>query len=187
MTLRRRLPQEYVDYLICRFIYAAGQVKGRIRMQKAAFLLGTAGLPLFQDFFFHLRGPYSPALANTLGELVDSALLHEQREELGPEVVRYNYQLTEVGAAVLKDFEAHPSVRQAVDLGDHFQPQFVKFVGFEVRRLELSSSLLYWRGLDYDWDEAAAMTANLKGTNLGSTEMQEARRLAEDIASDSMS
>ena len=176
------MPREYADYLLCRFIRAADRVEGRIRMQKATFLLAPAGLRLFQDYFFHLRGPYSPALANTMGELVDQGLLKEDREELSPEFFRYDYQLSPLGGEVIDAFESHPLAVEAKELGDAHEARFVDLARRDVRQLELASSLLYWRDLGYDWDETLAMTAAAKRATARSPEMLEARALAEELA-----
>jgi len=181
MARLRRVPQEHLEYLLCRFIRAAGQVQGRIRMQKVTFLLGAQGLPLFTDYFYHLRGPYSPALANTLGRLVDQGLIDEERVDVAPDMVRYDYRLSGHGAQVLEGFEPHPLVRGAVALGKDYEPRFLELVRRSVRELELAATVIYWTQLGYDLEEATQMTADLKSTTRDAAELKAALTIAREV------
>jgi len=178
MATLRRVPPEYVDYLLCRFIRAAGEVSGRIRMQKVAFLLGVGGAPLFQDYFYHLRGPYSPALANAVGRLVDQGLIDERAEELRPDVLQYRYKITQRGEECLQRFEAHPSVEDGVGLGNSYEPRFKELVRRNARELELAATVAYWKEQGYDWDKAIDITADLKRERKDSTALTNAALLA---------
>jgi len=188
MAKVRRVPQEYVEYLLCRFIREAGEVQGRIRMHKAVFLLGAQGLPLFTDFFFHLRGPYSLALARALDRLVDQELIDEEAEQVGsdPEMVRYRYRLSSQGDKVLSRFESppwssHPMVGGAVSLGNNYAPRFLKLVELKVRDLELAAAVTYWNQQGYSWEEATHITADLKRCSPEGQELAGAVRFAKGI------
>lgn len=181
MATLRRVPQEHLQYLLCRFIRAAGEVQGRIRMQKVTFLLGAQGRPLFTDYFYHLRGPYSRALANTLGGLVHQGLIDEERVDVAPDMVRYDYRLSDHGAQVLEGFESHPLVRGAVALGKDCEPHFLELVRRSVRELELAATVIYWTRLGYDLEEATQMTADLKGTTRDAGELKAALTIAREV------
>lgn len=173
--------QEFADYLLCRFVRAAGEVGGRMRMQKAVFLLGAQETPMFVDYFFHLRGPYSPALAGTLGYLVNQGLVTEQAEELAPDILQYSYRLTADGKEVLRKFEAHPSVRHAVALGKRYEQRFVSLVQRDVRELELAATVVYWRRLGYGHEHAVRITAQLKGAKPACPEFRKAMKIVHEV------
>jgi len=185
MSALRRIPQEYVEYLLCRFVREAEEVQGRIRMQKVVFLVGEGDCPLFNDYFYHLRGPYSPALARTLGRLVDNGLLDEQTEDLGAERVQYHYKLSDRGGQVLERFERHQFLRGAVDLGNRYVPRFLGLASHRVRELELAATLAYWKKQGYSWKEAADITAELKAATQGSDELVSAKQLATEACAGS--
>ncbi len=183
MATLATLPDQFVEYLLCRLIRAAGGVPGRIRMQKALYLLGAQGRPLFSDFFIHRRGPYSPALANTLALLVQEDLLKEKPEQLtaDPDVVQYRYSLSHTGEKALKSFEAMPGVRQWEKLGMKYERMFVQLANRNVRELELAATVLYWTRNGYTWDEAVKITADLKASKPSSPEFQCALDVARKV------
>lgn len=164
MVTLPNLPEQSVEYLLCRFLRAAGEVRGRIRMQKAVYLLGARRRPLFGDFFFHLRGPYSPALSNTLALLAKEGLVAETAEQLSadPDVVQYRYQLSDIGRRAVEQFETQPAASELLELGDEYEPVFVRLVKHTVRELELAASMLYWLLNGYNADDALKITADLK-------------------------
>ena len=180
MPALERLPQQYIEYLLCRFIRDAGEVQGRIRVQKAVFLVGAEKVPLFTDFFYHLRGPYSPGLARALGRLVDQGLIDERPEPIGPdpETVQYRYRLSEDGGKVLEWFGSRPVVHGAVQLGDDCTPAFVRLVARKVPELELAATLVYWKQQGYEWDQAVEITADLKKSARESAQFNNALALA---------
>lgn len=180
MATPRTEQEEHVEYLLCRFIRAAGEVKGRIRMQKTVFLLGAEGLALFRDYFYHLRGPYSPALANTLGRLADHGLVDETPERIADDMVQYRYRLSERGAQVLDRFESHPLGHGAATLGNQYEERFSELAQRAARELELAATVVYWRQFGYSLRQAASITADLKDSSPQRREFRDAMKLVRE-------
>lgn len=76
-----------------------GKVDSRVRIQKEAYLLQWAGLPIFQDAKFKLQtqGPSSRELADALHEAVNAGYLSEMTAR-NPEntdiIITHHYELT---------------------------------------------------------------------------------------------
>lgn len=82
-----------------------GQLEGRVRLQKAAYLLRGVGLDDFRgvSFRYHYYGPYSRALSDALQNAIASDLLREERLEYGEEQSKYTYEITDFGRALLEE------------------------------------------------------------------------------------
>jgi len=179
-----RVDQEVLaEYLLCRLVRDAGEVKGRVRMQKAVYLTGLRLGPLFDDYFFHLRGPYSPALSRSLRTLVAAGLIREREEPLSPQggMIGYCYRPTPDGEQALKDFESLPTTRELVQRGAEYSEIFTNLVKREVRVLELAASILYWMRKGHDEEEAKRITIGLKACQPQELPFQKAVRLVDEL------
>jgi uncharacterized protein len=87
---------------------SGGEVEGRVRLQKAAFLLGSKGIAYFdpKEFVYHHHGPYSRLLSDTLHQAVSFGLVEERRESFSDDMERYAYRLTDGGRKFLSDIPA---------------------------------------------------------------------------------
>lgn len=85
---------------------SGGQLEGRIRLQKSAYLLKMAGDPDFAraHFAYHHYGPSSRELSWALQEAVAAGMLKEVEEEGGEEQDRYCYVLTDFGRQWLGEY-----------------------------------------------------------------------------------
>lgn len=116
---------------------SGGQVEGRVRIQKAAFLLGSKGIDYFdpQDFVYHHHGPYSRTLSDTLHEAVSFDLVEEHRDSFSEDMVRYTYRITEKGRKLVDNV----AEKSQVDIAAIAQPMN----GFHWRSLELAATVAF--------------------------------------------
>ncbi len=87
--------------LILDLVASAGdELCGRKRLQKALFLLKSAGVPVDAQFELHHYGPYSRDVAQACDELVTLELLKETQssESIGAE---YSYRVSPTGSVML--------------------------------------------------------------------------------------
>lgn len=91
-----------------------GSIRGRLRIQKEAYLLGSSGSDAFstQLFNYHHYGPYSRQLSDILRDSVTSGLIKEELEQF-QNVERYSYQLTDDGRSWLAEEGQDPMVEIA--------------------------------------------------------------------------
>ena len=63
---------------------AGGEIEGRKKLHKVAYLCQRQGLDLGQDFMFHMYGVFSPSLAEDLNEAKEWKVLSELAEQEPP-------------------------------------------------------------------------------------------------------
>jgi uncharacterized protein YwgA len=82
-----------------------GSIEGRLRIQKAAYLLKVLGAAEFSRtrFRYYYYGPYSRELSGSLQEAVAAGFLREDVEGLYDQSVRYHYSLSDKGLRWLED------------------------------------------------------------------------------------
>lgn len=116
---------------------SGGQVEGRVRIQKAAFLLGSRGIDYFdpQDFVYHHHGPYSRALSDILHQAVSLDLVEERRDSFSEDMVRYNYRITDKG----RRFVETVAEQSQVDIATIAQPMN----RYHWRALELAATIAF--------------------------------------------
>ena len=116
---------------------SGGQIEGRVRIQKAAFLLGSRGIDYFdpQDFVYHHHGPYSRALSDILHQAVSFDLVEERRDSFSEDMVRYTYRITEKG----REFVDSVAEKAQVDIAAIAQPMN----GYHWRALELAATIAF--------------------------------------------
>lgn len=114
-----------------------GHIEGRIRIQKAAFLLGCKGVDYFDpaDFVYHHYGPYNRALSDTLHQAVSFELVEEHRDSFAEDSARYTYRITDKGRAFLASIADNPRV----DMGAMAQP----ISSHHWRTLELAATIAF--------------------------------------------
>lgn len=106
-------------FALAGLILAAGEIKGRVKMQKLVYLLQEMGFDLgFNGFTIRQHGPYDGALASATDSLVSFDLVDEEEEDLGginaygKPIVRYNYRIKDSSkklARKLGKIEGHES------------------------------------------------------------------------------
>lgn len=116
---------------------SGGQIEGRVRIQKAAFLLGSRGVDYFdpQEFVYHHHGPYSRALSDILHQSVSFDLVEEHRDSFSDDMVRYRYRITDKGQKFLDSVVE----KSDVDIGAIAEPMN----GFHWRSLELAATIAF--------------------------------------------
>lgn len=117
---------------------SGGQIDTRIRLQKEAFLLACLQRGGFSshDFEYHHYGPYSRSVSDALRFAVEVGYLEEtlHSNDDQPSSVRYSYELTEAGRAIVKE---------AAVLDGHCR-DLVKYLSYQPwRALELASTVKF--------------------------------------------
>lgn len=135
-----------------------GNVKGRIRVQKLAYLikrLGDTDLTA-ADFTYHHYGPYSREVSGALQDAVVFGLLSEHVEHFSQGSVHYSYALTREGEQWAEQTDAGrtPIHKRAME--------FLK--GAHWRALELGATVAYLQDREgvRDRDEAFERALELK-------------------------
>lgn len=116
---------------------SGGEVEGRVRLQKAAFLLGSRGIVDFdpKEFVYHHHGPYSRLLSDTLHQAVSFGLVEERRESFSDDMARYTYRLTDGGLSFLQDVAGEKDA----DISAIAEPMR----NFHWRSLELAATIAF--------------------------------------------
>ena len=129
---------------------AGGEVEGRVRIQKEAFLLGLKGLLHFKpgQFSYHFYGPYSRELSDALNNAVAFGLVREDRQDFKEDHSRYTYSLTPEGGEWL-------SGRENTD-SESFQREIEFLQGQKWRTLELAATVAYLETRGHAPDRRAA-------------------------------
>lgn len=115
---------------IAAIVQQAGEIQGRIRIQKMMYLLGALGASEVTDmgFRYHHYGPYSETVADALRQAVAHGVLVEHGESFDEEWQRYSYK---AGQAI----DAAKGVLSEATVG-------------AVDRLVVASTHLHWRVLE---------------------------------------
>lgn len=104
MTQKRLLND--VLLVIATLFHQRNPLKGRTRLQKTVFLLKELyDVPFSLDFRPYFYGPYSEDLADLISILKAIKVLDEVPEKLAPDIIRYNYELTDKGKEYFKRFK----------------------------------------------------------------------------------
>jgi uncharacterized protein YwgA len=122
------------DFLLCVIDAKGEHIRGRTLLQKTCyFVLILLGRLKESDFKAHFYGPYSPALDETLNEMVSLAFIQQRQvgfgaaDSSGFEIRRNDFELTEAGkeiAALIKNnnpaesTEIQNCVRKIREAGD---------------------------------------------------------------------
>jgi uncharacterized protein YwgA len=93
-----------------------GAVEGRKRLQKLVYILKKEGqIPFSFSFRPYFYGPYSEDLTDLIETMVSSQFVREEKRELWPGVVQYDYKLTEKGVNMLSKLRRLPSLVANLD------------------------------------------------------------------------
>jgi len=87
-------------YRVLALLAALGEVRGRKKLQKIAFLLQHWGTDLQSRFTYHFYGPYSADLQALVQELAAQELLQEERTK-----GQFVYRITEKGREFVAKWE----------------------------------------------------------------------------------
>lgn len=80
----------------------AGEIDGRTKLQKIAYILKNNGVNFEEDFKYHYYGPYSGDLQLELDELIDNDVIIEKGSN--PYLYRLNYDyFRQIDESNLKD------------------------------------------------------------------------------------
>jgi uncharacterized protein YwgA len=87
-----------------------GSLEGRIRLQKAAYILKHLGVQPFAStrFVYHYYGPYSREFSDALHQAIVSGLVEEKQEVFETNATRYTYTLTQQGKDTLAQIQSDP-------------------------------------------------------------------------------
>lgn len=99
------------DLKLGRVVLGAGQVDGRVKLQKIVYLLQQMGYSLpFDDFRLHHQGPFSRSLAWATDGLKAMGILDESIEDLGTDsrtgekIYQYSYSVVPNWTDRLRDW-----------------------------------------------------------------------------------
>jgi uncharacterized protein YwgA len=114
-----------------------GSVEGRLRIQKAAYLLKVLGAREFgrMRFRYHYYGPYSRELSGSLQEAVAAGFLREDVEALSDQSIRYHYKLSDRGRQWLEDV--------STDIEERFGDKIPLLRRANQRTLELAATIAF--------------------------------------------
>ena len=159
------------DYWLAKLISSVGKVDSRKRLQKAVYLLQSAGCPLKCDYILHYYGPYSFDVA-ALVNCLDGADIIEET----PKGNRYEVHSIDKGKAALKRFEKTPKGKSLLSQIQQFVPLFEQLNAENLWVLELAATITYFH--QNDWTEAKEQTAKFKSVPLTDSKLQKAEELA---------
>lgn len=135
-----------------------GKIDGRIRIQKAAYLLCLKGVPYFdpREFVYHHHGPYSRSLSDILHQAVSFGLVDEVGENFSGGITRYSYKITLDGENFISTSYLD-SDKILLDFAKHID-------GFGSRALELAATVAFLkeRGEALDHHDALRRALQLK-------------------------
>ncbi len=167
-----------IKYQLLKLVDWAGTLRSRKRMQKAVFLLQAAGCPLDVEYGFHQHGPYSSDLAQLTDQLVGLGLLEEQCEP-GPTGALYNYRLATKCRKLLHEAEARGAEPMTAKMAP-FQHAARRLFKADVRKLELASTIAYFRIRTGDWAQALEKACRLKALDRSDPLATRAMTLAQE-------
>lgn len=108
-------------------------LNGRKKLQKIIYFVDELGWNLFNDFRFHIYGPYSENLFYEVQNLIDSDLIKEEKKNK-----KYSYAITVKGKSLLEILKTHR---------DELEHKTCKLVdqleSFSSEELEIMASLDY--------------------------------------------
>lgn len=151
---------------------AGGEIIGRVRLQKAAYLLQQLGLESGFKFEYHHYGPYSRGLDNAVADakafgLIEERIEHRQIDGAGYSV--FKAKGAEYGDSVLKPLKPN-KVKSLLE----------RFAKSNVTVLELAATM-HWISeseRNADWREE---TKRRKGRKASSTRLDQAESLLREI------
>jgi len=146
--------------MLARAIAAAGQVQGRVKLQKIAYLMQSLNLGIsYDDYVVHHYGPYSSSLASDIDYLKKIGVIEEESQNLGlnergEEMVQYNYSMNE---------QAEEAIRELTNLDEmeHFDQVSASLAQRDAKVLELAATICYLNremGLPSDKAEKEALS-----------------------------
>ncbi len=167
-------------YQLLRILDIAGEVDGRKRMQKMAFLLQCNGLQLDYDFVIHHYGPYSFDLANEVTLMTRGNLVEEREEQLG-QAKAYRYSMSSNARSQLQGLTAEPRFKSA----EHelaVRSDLIKRLAEEdLWTLELGSTIAYFQRKSGDWEEAIQAACVVKGRAPEDADVQKAFAFVQEL------
>ncbi len=162
------------DYWLAKLISSVDKVDSRKRLQKAVYLLQSAGCPLKCDYILHYYGPYSFDVA-ALVDCLDGADIIEET----PKGNRYEVHIIDKGKAALKRFEKTPKGKSLFSEIQQFVPSFKQLNDENARVLELAATVaFFYQG---NWAQAKEQTAKFKSVRLTDSKLQKAEELAKNF------
>lgn len=141
-------------------LFPLGRVQGRLKLQKAIYVLKSLGVPLRESFSFRYYGPYSDSLRAVLDVLESQELVQESVLLYPNGTKRYDTEITSKGRDLAKRAPPleHALVQEVVRLIDGQQPQV----------LELAATFLWFQSGEHDpettWEHVRAMKPDLWAT-----------------------
>jgi hypothetical protein len=160
--------------------WAGGELRSRKRLQKVVYLLESAGVELGASFILHHYGPYSYDVAALSDEMVRTGLLEETPEQF-PTVTQYSYSLPEKTKELIAHFEADESKNITVKNTAKFKNLAIRLLKEDLRKLELASTLAYFKKNGSDWDQAVDRACKFKNVDRESQQIADAEHLAKEI------
>lgn len=119
--------------LLLSVLSKANVVNGRKKLQKMIYLTNVLGWDVFNDFRFHLYGPYSDHLYYEIQNLIEAKMIEEVKTGES-----YSYSITEKGKSLLEILNSKKN-----NLEDKTNNLVGKLDSYSSEDLEIMASLFY--------------------------------------------
>jgi uncharacterized protein YwgA len=167
-------------YQLAKLVEWAGTLNSRKRLQKVVFLLQSAGCPFEAEYTLHHFGPYSQEVARLSDEMVQLDLLAEtaQQNQVG---VQYSYALTDNAAGEMSQLEKNPEGKKLAKPLTPFEAKAKELLDTDLWRLEVASTMVYFRKQGYSWPESVERTCKFKNLKPSTGVVTKAEGLAQEF------
>lgn len=167
-------------YHLAKLVEWAGTLRTRKRLQKVAYLLQAAGCPIQARFVLHKFGPYSFEVASLVDEM-HAAGLFDEDEEPNYAGRAFNYELSAKGKSWLKEMEGGAAGKKLAKDFSVWRAQAVDLMNRDVRELEVTATILAFKGGSKDWDQALDKACRFKRLDPKEAMAEKALELARQI------
>ena len=137
--------------------FPAGRVSGRLRLQKAIYLLQVVGVPAGLPYGFRHYGPYSDDLKAVVDQLRDLELVTEKVSLTSGGDTTYEYEPTDNGRLITRvqpaDIDSYASVGRRIA---------ARVNGENARSLELAATYFWVVRSALDAEDAWNVVADIK-------------------------
>ena len=168
-------------YQLIKLVSMAGTLKTRKRLQKVVYLLQESGMDFDVSFRLHHYGPYSSDVADLLNQVSDDDIL-VQNVEVNQAGSQFDYRLADEWADKLSEFEGSIAGQNEKRSFDSNATMIQKLLGENLRKLELGSTIAYFRSQKNEtWEDAFAHACQFKSISPVDSSSKAALDFAKDI------
>jgi len=165
-------------YQLAKLVVWAGNLNSRKRLQKVVFLLQAGGCPFEAEYSLHHYGPYSQEVARLTNEMVQLGLLEESSEQ-NKVGMQYSYKLTKRAGKEVAELDQTPKGKKLAAPLAPFEKKAKLLLKTDLRLLEVTSTLVYFRQQGNDWPKSVEHTFKFKSLDpSGKTFLTDVEELA---------